>query len=90
MTEVGTEPIQDPPPKTGDKEKNTYLHNCDGKTEAKSSVEVQFKRLKRLKLVNFDSGNEDACFPTWNKSVLLIQEGTVHLQDHLRSEARDS
>jgi len=53
----------------------------DGKTRAKGRVEVQFKRLKRLKLQNFDSGKEGARFPTWNKSVVLVQEGTVHLQD---------
>jgi hypothetical protein len=89
MTEAGTEPIRGPPPKIGDDEKHTSPPNEDGKTGAKGGVEVQFKRLKRLKLENFDSGNEDACFPTWNKSVVLVQEGTVHLQDHLRSETRD-
>jgi hypothetical protein len=79
-----------PPPKIGDDEKHTSPPNQDGKTGAKGRVEVQFKRLKRLKLGNFDSGNENACFPTWNKSVLLVQEGTVHLQDHLRRETRDN
>ncbi|MFI5057473.1 MAG: hypothetical protein ACHQLQ_04755 [Candidatus Acidiferrales bacterium] len=60
MKEDNVEPIRETPPKSGDEEKHTYPHNCDGKTEAKRRVEVQFKRLKRWKLRNFNSKSNDA------------------------------
>jgi hypothetical protein len=63
-TEASVEPIREPPPKSGKEEKHIYPHKCDGKTEAKSRAEVQFKRLKRRKLRNLNSVRKETWFPS--------------------------